>query len=258
MKITSTGNQRVRELLQLRKKSRVRNTEGVFIAEGSRMTGEAPAEDLVRLYVSETYYKKHGQELGKYQKEPEILADSVFDYVSDTKSPQGILALVRQPVYSFSAILGRKKPLILVLDKLQDPGNLGTIFRTAEAAGVTGILMSRDCVDIFNPKTIRSTMGAVYRLPFLYLEDIESGMERLKDNHVHIYAAHLKGKNVYDKEDYTGGTAFLIGNEGNGLRPKAAQCAHTWVQIPMQGKADSLNAAVAASVLMFEAARQRR
>lgn len=258
MMITSTSNQRVRELLQLRKKSRVRNKEGVFIAEGSRMTSEVLAKDLVRLYVSETYFKKHGQELDEYQKEPDILADPVFDYAADTKSPQGILAVVRQPVYSFSDLLSRESPLILVLDNLQDPGNLGTIFRTAEAAGVTGILMSRDCVDIFNPKTIRSTMGAVCRMPFLYLEDIESGIERLKDNHVHVYAAHLEGKNVYDKEDYSGGTAFLIGNEGKGLRPKTAQCAHTWVQIPMQGRADSLNAAVAASVLMFEAARQRR
>lgn len=256
--ITSTGNQKVKELLQLQKKSRIRNQEGVFIAEGSRMVGETPKESLVRLYVSETYYKKHEEELKKYNRQPEVLTDTVFAYVSDTKTPQGILAVVRQMEYTMEEITGKGNPHILVLDNLQDPGNLGTIFRTAEAAGVTGILMSGDCVDIYNPKTIRSTMGAVYRMPFLYVEDMIEGIDSLKKNNICVYAAHLDGKNSYDKEDYCSGTAFLIGNEGNGLRPEVAEKADVWVRIPMEGQAESLNAAVAAAVLMFEASRQRR
>lgn len=256
--ITSTGNQKVKELLQLQKKSRIRNQEGVFIAEGSRMVGETPKESLVRLYVSETYYEKHEEELKKYNRQPEVLTDTVFAYVSDTKTPQGILAVVRQMEYTMEEITGKGNPHILVLDNLQDPGNLGTIFRTAEAAGVTGILMSGDCVDIYNPKTIRSTMGAVYRMPFLYVEDMIKGIDNLKKNNIRVYAAHLDGKNSYDKEDYCGGTAFLIGNEGNGLRPEVAEKADVWVRIPMEGQAESLNAAVAAAVLMFEASRQRR
>ena len=146
----------------------------------------------------------------------------------------------------------------MVLDNLQDPGNLGTIFRTAEAAGVTGISMSRDCVDIYNPKTIRSTMGAIYRMPFLYAEDLKETIDALKEQGIQIYAAHLDGKNFYDKEDYRGGTAFLIGNEGNGLRREIAECADIWIRIPMAGRAESLNAAIAAAILMFETCRQRR
>ena len=147
---------------------------------------------------------------------------------------------------------------ILVLDNLQDPGNLGTIFRTAEAAGVTGIILSRDCVDIYNPKVIRSTMGAVFRVPFLYAEDLQGTIGELKREGIKVYAAHLKGRKAYDQEDYREGCAFLIGNEGNGLRDEIAECADHYVIIPMLGRAESLNAAVAAAVLMFEVSRQRR
>lgn len=147
---------------------------------------------------------------------------------------------------------------MVVLDNLQDPGNLGTIFRTAEAAGVTGILLSKDCVDVYNPKVIRSTMGAVFRMPFLYVEDLPEKIKELQKEGIKTYAAHLRGENAYDEEDYTTGCAFLIGNEGNGLRDEVADCADCLIRIPMEGEAESLNAAVAAAVLMFEAGRQRR
>lgn len=260
--ITSTSNQKVKELLQLQKKSKVRNQAGVFLAEGSRMVMETPREQLKYLYVSESYFKKHNKELETLGGRIEVLSDTVFAHVSDTKTPQGVLAVVRQMDYKMEDILGipeeKKNPHILVLDNLQDPGNVGTIFRTAEAAGVTGILMSKDCVDIYNPKTIRSTMGAIYRMPFLYLEDVPEGIVFLKKNNVRIYAAHLDGRHTYDKEDYSVGTAFLIGNEGNGLRSEVADMADVWVRIPMEGQAESLNAGVAAAVLMFEVSRQRR
>ena len=127
-----------------------------------------------------------------------------------------------------------------------------------EAAGVTGVIMSHDCVDIYNPKVIRSTMGSVYRMPFVYVEHLPETLEVLAEAGIHSYAAHLKGKNSYDQEDYTRGTAFLIGNEGNGLRDEVADVAECYIKIPMCGEVESLNAAVASSVLMFEAARQRR
>ena len=249
--ITSTSNQRIKELSQIQKKSKVRSREGVFVAEGIRMVRETPYERLVSLYFSESFEKKYGNEVldaisggdlkirEQIRRKTEILSDAVFSYVSDTKTPQGVLAVVRQMEYTLEQMTDGVIPHLMILDNLQDPGNLGTIFRTAEAAGVTGIIMSRDCVDIYNPKTIRSTMGALYR-------------------NIKSYAAHLDGKNTYDKEDYRQGTAFLIGNEGNGLREEIAQCADTWIRIPMCGQVESLNAAVAATVLMFEVSRQRR
>lgn len=118
--------------------------------------------------------------------------------------------------------------------------------------------MSRDCVDIYNPKVIRSTMGSIYRMPFLYVDELPQVVKELNQSGIHTYAAHLQGKNSYEEEDYCMGTAFLIGNEGNGLRDETAQAAEIYVKIPMCGQVESLNAAVASSVLMFEAARQRR
>lgn len=272
--ITSTGNQNIKEVVQLRKKSKARSQAGVFLVEGIRMIQEVPVECLEKLYITEGFYKKYKKELelllaGKSNVRPELVSDTVFAYMSDTKTPQGVLGIVKQAEYDLEQILAgaemaggqenaRQAPHVMILDNLQDPGNLGTIFRTAEAAGVSGIIMSKDCVDIYNPKTIRSTMGAVYRMPFLYVENLQETISELKQKGICVYAAHLEGKNTYDKEDYSVGTAFLIGNEGNGLRQEIADCADTWIRIPMAGQVESLNAAVAASVLMFEVSRQRR
>ena len=240
--ITSTSNARVKELVQLQKKSKVRNEQGVFLVEGVKMYQEIPQEQLVKVYVSETFADKQKEEINrlKDRRKLEYLSDHVFQYVSDTKTPQGILCVVRQSAYCL------------------DPGNLGTILRTAEGAGVTGIIISKESVDIYNPKVIRSTMGSIYRVPFVYVEDLKKAIAKVKAHGIFTYAAHLDGKNSYDKEDYTKKTAFLIGNEGNGLRKEIADLADTWIRIPMQGQVESLNAAIATSVLMFETARQRR
>lgn len=256
--ITSTSNPQVKELLQLQKKSKARNERNVFIVEGIRMFREVPKERLEKVYISESFYNKKKQELEFFDVPVEILSDRVFSHVSDTKTPQGVLSLVRQKKTSLEEILQVENPYLMILDNLQDPGNLGTIVRTAEGAGVTGIIMSHDCVDIYNPKTIRSTMGSVYRMPFLYVDDMDDMLQQLKKQGIKTYAAHLQGKNSYDKEDYKSGCAFMIGNEGNGLRKEIADQADIWVRIPMHGQVESLNAAIAASVLMFEVCRQRR
>lgn len=260
--ITSTANAQIKELVRLQKKSRAREAEGVFLAEGARITEEIPAQRIRKVYLSESYAAKYPEAAAdeRYCKKAEILSDAVFAHVSDTKTPQGILAVVERAQYDMNDILCTKvsAPLVVVLDNLQDPGNLGTIFRTAEAAGATGILMSRDTVDVYNPKVIRSTMGAIFRMPFLYVDDLTGTLKEMQQDGVRIFAAHLEGSRVYDEESYLGGSAFLIGNEGNGLRDEVAACADGKILIPMQGKTESLNAAVAAAVLLFEASRQRR
>lgn len=259
--ITSTSNAQIKELAKLQKKSRLRDEKGIFLVEGPRMTEEIPAERIEKVYASESFAKKNKEFLEKLQAPVELLTDTVFAYVSDTKTPQGILAIVKRLDYTMKDLMqvkDQKAPHLIVLDNLQDPGNLGTILRAGEAAGVTGVIMSHDCVDIYNPKVIRSTMGSVYRMPFVYVEHLPETLEVLAEAGIHSYAAHLKGKNSYDQEDYTRGTAFLIGNEGNGLRDEVADVAECYIKIPMCGEVESLNAAVASSVLMFEAARQRR
>ena len=120
------------------------------------------------------------------------------------------------------------------------------------------MIMSRNTVDIFNPKTIRATMGSIYRVPFVYVEDIKDTIISLHNANVKTYAAHLKGDNYYDSFSFQEGTAFLIGNEGNGLKEETADMASAYLKIPMEGQVESLNAAIATSLLMYEAHRQRK
>lgn len=190
----------------------------------------------------------------------EIMAvsDEVMKQMSDTVTPQGILAVIRMPEYSLEDVLSGDDTHLLILENLQDPGNLGTMFRTAEGAGVSGLILSRDTVDVFLPKVIRSTMGAIFRVPFLVSEDLHETLETVKSRGVKLYAAHLRGEKMYDAYDYTGKVGFLIGNEGNGLTDETADQSDVYIRIPMGGKLESLNAAMAAGILMYEVNRQRR
>ncbi len=255
--ITSISNPKIKDIIQLQKKSRLRNERGLFLVEGIRMAREIPADQMVQMYATADFYQKSRQQLPQ-EIRPELVSEQVFSAMSDTKTPQGVLAVVKQSEYQPETLMSAENAHLLVLDNLQDPGNLGTIFRTAEAAGVTGIIMSRDCVDIYNPKTVRSTMGAIFRQPFVYVESVPETIAQMKKHGITVYAAHLQGRQTYDKENYRAKTAFLIGNEGNGLRQEVAEAADVWIRIPMEGEAESLNAAVAAAVLMYEVNRQRR
>ena len=260
--ITSTSNAKIKRIVQLRKKKKARDAEGVFLVEGIRMFREIPEKLLQEIYISESCEGKEGKEIRWRASacgiRPELVSDGVFAYLSDTQTPQGILCVVGQLSYSLEEVADASCPHMLVLDRLQDPGNVGTILRTAEGAGVTGILLDGECADIYNPKTIRSTMGSIFRMPFYYIQDLEEGIRYLKKRGICTYAAHLEGKRAYDEEDYRKPCAFLIGNEGNGLRPEIADLADTYIRIPMAGEVESLNAAIASAVLMFEAGRQRR
>ena len=254
--ITSAANGQIKEIEKLQKKAKHRSEVGVFTVEGRKMVLEA-GERLQKAYLSESYYNTYGaSELGACQYE--IVADNVFKGMSETMTPQGILGLVQMPKYSLDELLQGERVQLLLLENLRDPGNLGTIIRTAEGAGVTGVILSKESVDIFNPKVIRSTMGSIYRVPFVYTDDFYGTLEELKKQKITLYAAHLKGKNDYDAETYGERTGVLIGNEANGLTEEAAFLADCLVKIPMEGQVESLNAAIAATVFMYEIYRQRR
>lgn len=255
--ITSTSNPQVKNLQLLAKKARARNEQDVFLVEGMKMFQEAPREKIQKVYISKSLYEEKGQAFLRGM-EAEVLEDHVFAAASDTKTPQGILCVVKQYHYCLEDMAGRENPHLLLLENLQDPGNLGTIMRTAEGAGADGVILSRTSVDLYNPKTIRSTMGSIYRMPFLYVDSLEEILPELKKRGIRTYAAHLQGKNCYDQENYRKGCAFFIGNEGNGLSETLSGKADTWIRIPMHGKLESLNAAIAASILMYEVCRQRR
>ncbi len=256
--ITSTGSAQVKHVISLLSKAKARREDKEYVVEGIRMVSEVPSDALVKVYMSETFAGNNGNSYGD---KAEIVSDNVYNHMSDTKTPQGIMAVVRMREYTLSDIVSGKEngaPLILCVENLQDPGNLGTIIRMGEAAGASGIIISSNSVDVYNPKVIRSTMGSIFRVPYLITDNLLETIEELKNNGIKVYAAHLDGKGAYTDMDYTGGTAFMIGNEGNGLTDEAAAKADCFVKIPMAGKVESLNAAIACTVLAFEAARQRR
>lgn len=256
----------MKRIAQLLKKAKARREEQVFVVEGIKMFREAPRERIEKIYLAESFAGKEEcrkilREKGIQEPGPltELVEDKVFKSVSDTVTPQGVLCLIRMERYTLEDMTkGEEAPFLMVLEDLQDPGNLGTILRTGEGAGVTGILMSKNSVDVFNPKVIRSTMGSVYRMPVLYTDSIEAFLPQLKQLGIQTYAAHLQGKNSYDEEDYRKGTAFFIGNEGNGLTDRLTSQADCLIRIPMKGQVESLNAAMASGILMYEVLRQRK
>ena len=257
--ITSSANGKVKQVMNLIKKAKARNESGLFVAEGLRIFKEIPREQIDSIFVSESFLKEEEKKHLIGGMKYEVLTDEVFQVMSDTKTPQGILALVKQHAYIPEDLTRVPGPaFLMILENIQDPGNLGTIIRAGEGAGITGVLMNSTTADIYNPKVIRSTMGSVFRVPFAYTDNLTDSILQLKKKGIKLYAAHLNGRNNYEKEDYTVDTGFLIGNEANGLTEDTARLADAYIKIPMMGSVESLNAAVAASVLMFETARQRR
>lgn len=188
----------------------------------------------------------------------EVVTEEQMKKLTDTVTPQGILCVVRQPSYTVEDIINHPgHRLLMILEDIQDPGNLGTIFRTAEGAGASGIIMTKGCADLFNPKVVRSTMGSIYRVPFFVTDDIEQTISLVKNAQIEVFAAHLKGEHFYDEIEYKD-AAFLIGNEGRGLKDSTASLADTYIKIPMSGELESLNASMAAGILMYEHNRQIR
>ncbi|MBR1816816.1 MAG: RNA methyltransferase [Lachnospiraceae bacterium] len=284
MVITSSSNEKLKNIKKLSKSSKERNEQELYIVEGIRMFREIPNEDIHSVYVSESAVERFDTELidalGEAYAEADnffVVSDRLFESISDTGTPQGILALVRMKKLCIDDVLcagdincndknvGKvdfAKPddktidFILIIEKLQDPGNLGTIIRTSEGAGVTGIIISRDSVDIYNPKVVRSTMGSLFRMPIYISDNLVKDIKTVKEKGITVYGAHLKGKNIYNK-DFTTSCAFLIGNEGNGLSDEVSSMADELIKIPMKGKVESLNAATSTAVIAYEVMRQR-
>ena len=260
--ITSTSNGQIKRIRRLQRSGRARREENVFIAEGPKLVLETPPRLCRALYIAESFaaeWETRKKAAGFSCDAPEeTVSDSVLLAAADTAAPQGVLAIVEKPAYSLKDLLAKGPRCLLLLEGIRDPGNLGTMFRTAEGAGATGIVMSPDTADLFQPKTVRATMGSLYHMPFAEAKDWQGALSAIKAAGVSLYAAHLQGKAMYDTLDYRGDCGFLIGNEGAGLTAETAAFADAYVKIPMEGRLESLNAAMAAGLLMYEANRQRR
>lgn len=257
--ITSVHNPKIKRVCALQQKQKTRRSEGCFVVEGKKIIQEAPKDLIDEIYVSESFAKENKDYLDYLPSERcEKVSDKVLKHMSSFVTEQGIIGVLHQRKLSFDQLRFDKQPLFIVLENLQDPGNMGTIIRTADAINARGVILSTGCVDIYNPKVVRATMGSIFRVPIFVDMDIIKALKQLKENAITIYAAHLKGEQFYDELSYVESTCFLIGNEGNGLTNETAHCANQFVKIPILGQVESLNASIAAGVLMYEAIRQRR
>lgn len=258
--IESRANAQVKKVCKLNKSARYRKQEQCFAAEGFTMVEEALRYGEVRrVYVSEAARDEYEKRLLHKIKDTgvEWVSERVFREMSDTATPQGVLALVEAPRYRRDELAEAPDAAFICLEDIRDPGNMGTIFRTAVGAGMTAVVLSGQCVDLFHPKVVRATMGALFRMPFYAVSDMADEVGRLQRDGFTVYAAGPGAERDYTACSFQGKTGILIGNEANGLRPETFAQADETIAIPMEGEMESLNAAVSAALLMYEIRRKR-
>lgn len=258
--IESRSNTQIKRIMKLKKQAKFRRQEQVFLAEGFKMTEEALRNGRVQtIYVSEDAGEEWEEKLPHISNDIPVVqvSSSIFRELSDTATPQGVMAVVEMPSYDRETIVEKEDAALICLEDIRDPGNLGTIFRTAEGAGMSAVVLSGGCVDLFNPKVVRATMGALFRQPFYQVEDMTEEVRRLRDSGFSVYAGAPDAGQEYTACFYEGKTGILIGNEANGLCRETMALANERIRIPMEGELESLNAAVSAALLMYEVHRNR-
>lgn len=252
--ISSSSNSKIKYISRLQENRRFRHQEQAYVVEGTRWVSEIIKAGIRPKILLATSSWHHEPEVMKLPKQlpfaPLEITDSLMAQISATSTPPGVIAVVpmlRQPIAA-------KATLILILDRISDPGNLGTIMRTAVAAGVGGLLLSPGCVDTYNPKVIRSGMGAHL---YLAMQQAEWPEIAGRVTNLTIRLANAKAELTYYEVDWRRPSALIIGNEAIGPGLEAIQLANEEICIPMLGSTESLNAAVAAGIILFETVRQR-
>ncbi len=244
-RITSAQNEYIKKLVKLSSKKH-REEQGKFLAEGEHLLQMLAQTDykVATVIMSDGYYEKNGSTFA----DTVVVPEGIFEKISDTKSPQGVIAVVSLPDNQNTVTSGR----YIYCDNLQDPGNVGTVIRTADAFGFDGVILSKGSADVYSSKVIRSSQGSVFNIDIITETDIEF-LKEAKDKGFFITSTALYGESVSVKDMQTKvDQIFVIGNEGNGVSEEILQISDEIAHIKMCGKAESLNVAVAASILMYE------
>ncbi len=262
MLLTSSKNPRLGWVRRLAADRKARREEGLWVAEGLRLAEEVWAEEAaVRLWVLEEGWGEGSGRSRDLRSRIEGRGDDLLEVrrgllreVADTETPQGVVVVFEAPRWTVRDLLGRQGPVV-VLDRIQDPGNLGTLARTAEGAGVSGLVLVPGTVDPGSPKALRASSGSLLRVPFLEVED---PVAFLREAGVPVLATAGGDGVPYDRADLAGRFALVLGQEGAGLSAELLREAGEVLRVPMEGRLESLNVAATAAVILFEAARQRR
>ena len=263
--ITSVNNQRVKDVANLKQK-KYRTETGTFFAEGLRAVTEAVQfADVSELFFIKTEENKL-TEIIKTAEEKGVrlycVDEKVMAKLSDTKAPQGVLAVIKMPKDRLQKLnpgtSSDNNAPVIILDRVQDPGNLGTIIRTADAVGALGIILLEGCVDAFSPKVVRASMGSLFHLPVIQDVFPEEALTWCYRHGYEPAATALKNAQNMYKADLSKKMAFIFGNEANGVAEELQTAAETRLFIPMAGQAESMNVAMAAGIILFEGLRQRK
>jgi len=258
--ITSIKNPDIKYLRKLYRSHR-RRREEKFILEGTRLIEQAlqAGAEIKQIFMTPDYDDSLCK---KVQKDEGIkitrVSRDLIEEVADTVTPQGIIAVVDKPSWQPEDIFTGPKHPLLVLDRIQDPGNMGTLIRTAVAAGVGGLIALKGCVDIYNLKVLRATAGAVFSIPFLMRVELNDFLNMYSSRDYDLYCADLNGEQYYYEPDYDKPAIFVIGNEARGISEELLQKADYRIKIPLLGEIDSLNAGVSGSIILYEYLRHRQ
>lgn len=260
--IASTGNRRIVELRKLRLR-KYRQEKGLFLAEGLQllhMALDSAAKPITALYCREQIVGREGEILLQRfrQRGAELIgvAPQVMQTLSERDDPQGLVAAFQIPQVTLASLRLPQAALVVVLDRLQDPGNLGTLIRTADAAGAAALLLVEPCVDPYDPKTVRGSMGSLFNLPIVSVTDVSGAFAWLKAHGLRPVGADPHRGTMWGAGLWRGGTALVLGNEARGLSDDVAGHISDWACLPIVGKAESLNVAVAGGILMYARLRE--
>lgn len=264
--ITSRQNRIVVDTVKLGEK-KARESVGLFRFDGVKLLEEALLKGVAikRILLCRSKADAILQRIGAYEDKLEgaavsVLEDSVFSKVSEESAPEGVICVAEFPRHhvrragaeELSGVAKDKSRRVLLLESVRDPGNMGSVMRSAAAFGVDTMAISRDCADVYNPKTVRGAMGALFKMNIFVFEDIKEAIECLRSNGRKVYAAALDKSAVrLDEVSFDKGDAVVIGNEGHGLTPETVSACDKSLYIPMEEGSESLNAAIAASVIMW-------
>lgn len=254
-KIESLQNEKIKQIVKLRDSSRERQTAGRFVIEGYREISLALAGDaeIVNLIYCPDYLKK---ELAVAEEKIIAVPKKVFNKISCRENPDGFLAVAKIRERQLEDIKLSNRPLVIILEAVEKPGNLGAIFRTADAVGADAVIINDPKTDIYNPNVIRASQGTVFAVPTA-VSSIEETIKFCQKNKMKIFATTPAAKLEYDEADYGSGSAIVLGAEDKGLSKKWLEAVDEKIKIKMRGKIDSLNVSASAAVILFEVARQR-
>ncbi|SFE19981.1 TrmH family RNA methyltransferase [Peptostreptococcus sp. D1] len=257
--IKSKDNEKIKLVKSLHK-SKYRNRENKFFSEGLR-TIELALQynaDIVFSIISESFFQdvknKDFIDILDSKANLFVVSDSLFNSICTTENTQGVLAVFDIDDMSINIFNGEVHKKIILLDRVQDPGNVGTIIRTADAAGFDLVILTKGCVDIFNPKVVRATMGSLFYMDVIVADENDI-LEKLSASKVQIVSGSLDANSYFDEVSYDESVALVVGNEANGVNQLWYDNSDILVKIPMFGKAESLNVAISSAILMYKIVR---